>query len=147
MTEDQTPAEALASISAARTAVGGRVDEKSWTYDLIYSSLAAVMIGAHAFPSPIGVLGSVFGIVGLALLVRTWADRTGVLISGLKPPRARWVSVGLGLVLVAVIFSVIAGRQLELWWVPLPLAAITFVAALVASRLWRRVYRAEMGVR
>ena len=147
MTQDPTPAEALASIRESGAAVAARMGEKSWTYDLIYSSLLAVMIGAHAFPSPIGVLGSAFGGLGVALLARKWSERTGVFVSGVSPRRARWVAFGLGVVLVAMIGAVIWGRAQGLWWLPLPLAAAAFLVGLVSSRLWWRVYRAEMGLK
>lgn len=143
MTNDQSPEEVLAAIRQSRATVAERMGEKSWAYDLIYAGLVAVMIGGHAFPSPIGGLGSAFGALGIVLLARKWAERTGVSVSGMSPPRARWVAIGLGVVLVAMIGAVIWSRQAGLWWLPLPLAALAFFVALGASRLWLRVYRAE----
>jgi len=145
MTQDPSPAEALAAIRDSRDAVARRVAKGSWTYDLTYSAVTAVMIGAHAFPSPVGVLGSSFGALGLALLSRQWAAKNGVFVSGVSPRRARWVALGLGVVLVGMILGVVWARREGVWWLPLPLAAATFVASLTASRLWLRVYRAETG--
>lgn len=146
MTEDPTPAEALAAIRQSRAAVARRAGEESPTWDLIYSGLVALMIGVYVFPSPVGVLGSSLGAVVLAILARKKAERTGVYVSEVRPRRARWVAWGLSLVLVAIIVAVIWGSHAGLWWLPLPLAGVAFVASLIGLRLWRRVYRAETGL-
>lgn len=143
MTKDPTPAEALAAIRESRAAVARRVGGDSRTYDLIYSVLVALMIGVHVFPSPVGVLGSSSGAVVLALLARKKAERTGVYVSEVRPRRARWVAWGLSLILLGIIVAVIWGSHAGLWWLPLPLAVVAFVASLIGLRLWRRVYRAE----
>jgi len=145
MTEDPTPAEALASIRESRAAVARLAGEGSLTYDLAYSALVALIIGIYVFPSPVGVLGSSFGAVGLALLARKKAERTGVYVSEVGPRRARWVAWGLSFILVGIIVAVIWGTHAGLWWLPLPLAGVAFVASLVGLRLWRRVYRRETG--
>ena len=145
MTEDLTPAEALAAIRDSRAAVARRASEDSRTYDIVYSGIVALMISVYVFPSPVGVLGSSFGAVALALLARKKAERTGVYVSEVRPRRARWVAWGLSLILVGIIVAVIWGSHAGLWWLPLPLAAVAFVASLVGLTLWRRVYRAETG--
>lgn len=145
MTQDPTPAEALKAIRESRAAVARRAGEGSLTWDLAYSGLVAAIIAVHVFPSPVGVLGSSFGAVGLALLARKKAERTGVYVSDVGPGRARWVAWGLSLFLVGIIVAVIWGSHAGLWWLPLPLAAAAFVASFAGLRLWRRVYRRETG--
>ena len=89
MTEpQQTPAEALDSIRRSRAVVADKVAKGSWTYDLIYSSIGAVMVAGQVAPLPFNVLASAGGAVAFALLARKWAQKTGVFVSGVTPKRA-----------------------------------------------------------
>lgn len=145
------PAEALASIHQARADVHRKVAAGSWRYDVIYSAIIAGMIGSQVLDMPLSVLGVTFGVLAMALLYRGEADRLGVTVSGMTPPRARWVAVGLALVLVAMLMGVIVLKHLAPSSLVLALgaaavSALAFVLSLAASRLWLRVYRRETGV-
>lgn len=149
MNDTPDPAEALAAIHASRQAVHDRVATGSWRYDLIYAALAATMIGAQALDQPFAVLGTSVSIGGLASLFGWEARRTGVRLTGVSPRRARWVAIGLGLVFGAMMLGVVAVKNdlgLDLPLLPTALAAMAgaFAVALAGSRLWRRVYTAEM---
>lgn len=137
------PDELLAEIRRSQEVVRGRIAKASWRYDLIYSTIAALMVGGQAAPTPFNVLASGCGALAFGLLWRSWSEKTGVGITGLSPKRARWVAIGLGAVFaVLMLASFYAGRRSEPLWA-LPLAAIGFIAAMTFSRLWLRVYRAE----
>ncbi len=85
--------------------------------------------------------------LAFAILWRRWSEKTGVSVTGLSPRRARWVAIALGVVFLALaLASVYFGRTSQYVWV-LPLIAAAFVLALVFSRLWMRVYRAETATR
>ncbi|MGV8928341.1 MAG: hypothetical protein ACOH1E_01190 [Brevundimonas sp.] len=148
MTNDQpTPAEALASITAARTAVGERL-KVHWGYDVLYGLSCAGIVGSHGLPQPwsFGVLG--LSLAGLAGMVHLWRKQTGMWVSGISPPRARWVAFGLGVILLGLMFgSLYLERVTGLWWISLAAGAVAGVIAVVASRLWMRVYLRELEQR
>lgn len=133
----------LAQIRASKHFVRDRVAAGSWRYDIVYSSIAAVMVAGQVAPAPFNVLASGGGALAFGLLWRGWADKTGVSVTGLSPKRARWVALALGaLFAVLMLAAFYVGRWGEPLWA-LPLGVIAFVAALGCSRLWLRVYRAE----
>lgn len=144
MSEDPTPAEALASIRAARSSVGDRL-KVHWSYDLAYGLICGGVVASIGVPVPYGSLMLVVCMLGLVLMIHWYRKQTGVWISGLSPRRARWVALGLGFVLVGLcIASLLLTRRLGLWWAPFAAGAAAGLIAVVASRLWMRVYRREL---
>lgn len=149
MTDDhQTPTEALAAIEASRRAVHDRVATGGWRYDITYSVIAAGMVAGQAFDNPWNVLASTLGVIGLMVIFRKESQRTGLKLTGVSPKWARWVAIGIGLLFAACIVGLALLRR-ERPDLPVELiagvtAAAMFVVALIGSRLWRRVYRAEM---
>ena len=145
---DNDPAAALAAIRQAQSVVHDKVAQGSWRYDLIYSAIAAVMVGGQAAPLPFNVLASGGGAVTLALLMRTWVQKNGVVVTGVTPKKARWVAYAVGaLFLILMGLSLYVGRRGDMNWAPFALAGIGFVCALALSRLWFRVYRAETAAK
>lgn len=140
------PAEALALIRQSRSAVQARVSAGSWIYDIVYSLLIGAMVAAVALPlAGFLIVDAVCGtaLVGLALW---WRRRTGVWVSGVTPPNARWVAIGVGFGFVALVLGgVVLVHRAGVPWAPLPLGAVAAVGALIASRLWLKIYRAETG--
>lgn len=155
MTEDNTPvsgptpAEALAAIAQSRKTVHDRVAVGGWRYDLTYAAIVAVMVGGQAFGNPFNVSTSTLGLLGLVLLFQHETRRTGLRITGVSPRHARWVAIAVGLAAAAIILGVtVVRRQSPDTPVVLVAAlggAVAFVAAVIGSRIWPRVYRAEMG--
>ncbi|HYC75860.1 hypothetical protein [Brevundimonas sp.] len=144
MTEDPTPAEALASIRAARGSVGDRLTVH-WSYDVAYGLICGGIVASLGVPAPYGSLIVVVCMLGLVLMIQWYRKQTGVWVSGLSPRRARWVALGLGFVLVSLcIASLLLTRRLGLWWAPFATGAAAGLIAVVASRLWMRVYRREL---
>ena len=146
MTDPKTAAEALEAVRQSRAAVAERMSVSSLAYDLAYSGLVGGMIAAWALPRPwqILVIISCAGLTGL--LARRWARARGVFVSGLTPPRARWVAIGLGVILVGLMLFAVRlsgepGGNPKI----LGLAAIAAAVAFVASRLWLKVFRRETG--
>lgn len=154
MTDPKDPAphgaaEALAAIQASRRAVHDRVAGKGWRYDLTYSALIAGMVAGQVLDAPFNITASAVGVLGLAVIFQLETRRTGLRVTGISPARARWVAIGLGLVMATVMLGLV-------WLKRTPGApsvgilvagsgAVAFALALIGSRLWRRVYRAEMG--
>ena len=146
-----TPAEALAAIASSRKTVHDRVAVGGWRYDLTYAAIMAVMVGGQAFDNPWNVTASSLGVLALVVLFQHEARRTGLRITGVSPRHARWVAIAIGLAAAAVIVAVTIVRrqspETDVAVVAALAAAAAFVAALVGSRIWRRVYRAEMGAK
>lgn len=145
--EDLSPLDAIEQARAARASVADRVAKTSWTYDLIYSALVSGLVASQALPVPTSVLGMVACTLALVVLSRTWAGRTGVWISGVTPARARWVAIGLGLAMAALMFAAVYLRRTTGEpWASLALAPVAFMVALAGSRLWWAVYRRETRI-
>ena len=139
----QSPAEALDSIRRSRAAVADRVAKNSKTYDLIYSSIAAVMVAGQAAPFPFNVMASTGACVAFVFLARKWAQKTGVFVSGVTPKRARWVAFAMGAVFVVLMLASLWSGRAHREWLAIPLGVVAFLLAGVGSRLWLRVFRAE----
>lgn len=154
MTDDRpetgpTPAEALAAIADSRKTVHDRVAVGGWRYDLSYAAIMACMVGGQAFDNPFNVTASTLGLLALVVLFQHEARRTGLRITGISPRHARWVAIAIGLVAAVLIVGVVAIRRqfpdANVTVLAAATAAAAFVVALIGSRIWRRVYRAEMG--
>lgn len=150
MTDPNDPAEALAAIQASRRAIHDRVAGKGWRYDLTYSALIAGMVAGQVLDAPFNIAASSVGVLGLAVIFQIETRRTGLRVTGVSPARARWVAIGLGLVMAAVMLGLVwlkrtAGAP-SVGVLAIGAGALAFALALIGSRLWRRVYRAEMGV-
>lgn len=151
MTDDQpnqSPAEALAAIEASRKAVHDRVAGGGWRYDLTYAAITAGMVAGQAFDVPWNILASSLGVLGLMVIFQRETKRTGLRLTGLSPRWARWVAVGIGLAFAAAMITLVVIRR-QSPETPVGLiagvaAVVTFGVALIGSRIWRRVYRAEM---
>lgn len=142
--ETQSAAEALEAVRRSREAVARRLSKGSWIYDLAYGTVVAGIVGAQAFDPPFGILITSLCIVGLVVMMRVWANLTGVSVTGLNPPRARWVAIALGVVMAFMIVGAAAlhrdGRPVVLIVL---LAVVAGVIAVAASRLWLKVFIAE----
>ncbi|CAN7148002.1 hypothetical protein [Brevundimonas sp. LjRoot202] len=150
MTPQPDPAEALAAIAEARRNVRDRVAGNGWRYDLTYAGLVAGMVGAQSLDQPFSMVGVALGVAGLAVIFQRETRRTGVRVTGVSPRRARWVAIGMGLLMGAAMMGMVALRYLTPADFPLipavfAVMVLTFAVALIGSRVWRRVYRAEMG--
>lgn len=140
MNDDFDAQHALAAVRAARGDLATRVGERSWSYDSVYGALAGAMVAGQALPLPLNILASTLGVVGLTVLARSWARRTGVWVGGMDPRGARWVSLGLGAVIALLSFGVLwAGRAGEAW-IAAPAGLAAALVAIAGSRLWRRLY-------
>ena len=147
MTDDQSTEDALKSIHNAQAAAGDRFSRDTWSYDLPYSLFAALFVGGLSLSGPLNVIVPVLAGGALVGLAWGWARKHGVWISGTTPRRARWVAAGLG-IFIAVLAAAALVARLEGGGgvVSLLVAIAAFIVALVGSRVWRAVYRREMGL-
>ena len=141
--EPTDPRDALASIRASQDTVRDRVLKTSWRYGLLYSTVAAVMVGGQVAPVPFNVLASGGGALCFVLMWRTWSDKHGVQVSGLSPKRARWVAISLGVIFMGLMLTGVWAGRAGHPIVGVPLAIAAFGLAYGFSALWMRVYRAE----
>ena len=145
MTADpSSPAEALAAVRRSREAILEQM-RFPWWVEAAQALGAGVLIAGLALPGDWSTLVALGVIVGTALWYRAWSNRTGLSLFGIGRGRARWVSLGLGavlLILFVVSFRLEYGAGL--WWAPLPAGVLAALATYVASRLWFRAYRADL---
>lgn len=140
--------EALDAVRLAQGKVSEQVAHANWRYDIVYSGLVGVMIASQGLPFPWGTATIGICVFGLVMLAKTWADRTGVWVSGVTPKRARWVAIFLGLLLGGMMVGVLLlTRKTGLWQIPVGAGIVGALIAYGASHLWWRVYRAETGGR
>lgn len=145
MTNDPTPAEALASIETARGAVSDRLSIH-WRYDLFYGLACGLLVAGQGLPQPYAVLTVPIAMAGLALMIRWWKARTGFWVDGFSPKAARPVALGLGALLISLMLaSLYLTRVAGLWWGPLVTGGIAAIVAMLASRMWMRAYRRELA--
>lgn len=145
MTDPEEARRALESIHDARSSVLARLENVPWTYDLAYGAVIGLLVAGQGLPQPWAVLTAPIALGGLALMVRWWQARTGMWVGGFTPRRARWVAIGLAVVLVGLMLgNMYLTRVLHLWWSPLAAGGAAFVVAIVFGRWWMRVYRREM---
>ncbi|MDI1326459.1 MAG: hypothetical protein PSV23_06635 [Brevundimonas sp.] len=148
MTDDPRPAEALAAIAEARRSVHDRIATHGWRYDLSYAAICAGMVGAQVLDIPLNVSGMTVGVLLLVVMFQAEARRTGVMVTGVSPRQARWVAIAMGLLLAGAMFGMVLARRVaDPAVLPLIVAGVmaaSFLVALIGSRVWRRVYRAEM---
>lgn len=138
-------AESLRALTQAREAVADRLDREAGWYDPLYALLVGGMIASQALPFPYGTLAIAMLLLPLVLLYRVKQRRSGVRMWGITPKRARWVAVGLAAVCLCLMLGAtwlgLNGHRLLAAATMGPLAA---AVAFIGSRLWRRVFRAEL---
>lgn len=138
-------AESLKALTHAREAVADRLDKEAGWYDPLYALLVGGMIASQALPFPYGTLAIGMLLPVLAVLYTTQQRRSGVRMWGITPKRARWVAFGMAAVCLCLMLGAtwlgLNGHRLLAAATMGPLAA---VFAFVASKLWRRVFRAEL---
>ena len=136
--------EALASIQAARAAVAGP-PEYPLGYDLLYGTACGLLVAAQGLAPPWSMLVLGLALAGLALMITGWRRRFGWWINGYSPPRARWVAFAMAAVLLGLIAMSYYGRFYGPWWLYLVSGGLGFVLSIAGSRLWMRVWRAELA--
>ena len=144
MTQDPDPHEALAAIRAARADFPASVDYP-FTYDLLYGAACGLLVAAQGMPRPWDFVALALALAGLGLMIVSWRRKFGWWVSGYSPKRARWVAFGLGAVFLGLIGLSMYGRYGGPDWLWLVSGGVGFVAAIVGSRLWMRVWRRELA--
>lgn len=141
MTDD--PNEALARIREAREGVTGTLDYPvGW--DLAYGAICGGLVASQGLPTPWAMLALVIALAGLAICVQWWRNRVGWWVSGYSPKRARWVAIGLAVILIALMGLSIWGKHAGMVWMPLATGAAGFVSAIIGGRLWMHVWKREL---
>lgn len=138
------PKAALASIKSARESLAVPVDYPIW-YDLLYGAVCGLLVAGQGLPTPWSLLILAPALGGLAFMVSSWTKRYGVWVNGYSPKRARWVAIGLVIVLFALMGLSLYGRFVGPDWLYLVSGAIGFVAAIAGGRLWAKVWRKDLS--
>lgn len=140
MTDDREAArQALELIASTRAALGARV-HLPWKFDLLYGLGAGGLVAAFGLPQPFHLAVALVSVLVLLVYLRAWVRVTGVWVNGVRPRRARWVGLAVGglvamLAVVALHFDA-----------PLLAGSAAAVVAFAGSRLWLKVYQAELRV-
>ena len=143
MSQDPTPAEALASIRQARDTVAPAT--YPFGYDLLYGAVCGLLVAGQGLPTPWAFVALAIALTGLALMVRLWRDKMGYWINGYSPRRARWIAIGLAVVFIALIGGTLYGKYVGPDWLFLVTGALGFVAAIIGGRVWMAVWRRELA--
>lgn len=144
MTNEPNPQEALDAIQSARAEVGKSLNYP-FIWDLGYGAIVAVMVGGASLDAPWSILTLGLSLSALALMVRWWRARVGWWVGGFNPPKARWVAIGLLIILLACLALSLTTRfGGGAWWPPLVGAVVAGVAGIIGGRLWMYVYRKEL---
>lgn len=144
MTQDPSPHEALASIQAARIGVASVVDYPIG-YDILYGAVCALLVAGPGLPQPWSGVATPVAMFALVGLVMWWRKQYGWWVSGVSPARARWVAIGLGVVLLGLVLTTVRALPDGPSWLPFATGGAAFVAAIVGNRLWMRVWRKELA--
>ncbi len=141
---EQSPAEALASIREARASVVRTMDYP-FGWDILFGLIVAVMVAGQGLPAQWHNLVLIFSLLGLFWMMKWWRDRFGWWVNGYAPKKARWVAYGMA----AILFGCMG---LSLWtrlfdgpvWGPIAGGVVAFVTSIVSGRWWMAVYRKEL---
>lgn len=116
-----------------------------WSWGLAYAAVCGLMVGGQGVAEPWNMLSVGLGVSALALLIQRWKDRTGFWVSGVAPRRARWVAIGLGVVMLGLMVLNIRYSGAHGGWIgPVGTGLLAAIAAFVAGELWMRVWRKEI---
>lgn len=144
---------ALDSIRATQATIAEEMVMPRW-YDTIYSGIAGVgVVGVALINAPSHRAATLVSGLALVLLMaagfgwlyRAFRAANGFWISGVAPPRARWVAVASGVQCgVFIFFGSLAGSGGH-WGLTAAAAIGAVLCSYALSLLWMRVYRAESG--
>ncbi len=137
------PTQALAALHEARAGAAVRTTQGDWRYELGYGALAGLLVGGQGLGAPLSIFASSLAAIGLSALATARARRSGMWVSGIAPRRARWVALGLGVITLFAAFGVVWARRAGMAWVAWPAGIGMAAIAIMASRLWRWVYRSD----
>ena len=144
MTQDPNPHEALASIQAARAEVSRDLDYPlGW--DVLYGLLLAVLVAGQGLPQPWSMFTLAGSMVALAFMVRWWRAKVGWWVNGYGPPRARWVAIGMAVILVGLMWLALTPRWHDgPWWAPLLAGGLAWITGGIGGRVWMRAFRKDL---
>ena len=146
-TDFDNPAEALASIKTARGAVGRNLDYPiGW--DILFGLVLAAMVAGQALDQPWGSLILLMSLGAMVWMIRWWKERFGWWVNGYAPPRARWVAIGMAVVLIGLMgLSLWTRFWGGPWWAPLLAGGLAWIISILGGRLWMHVFRKELAER
>jgi len=145
MTEDRTPADALAEIGRARAAVGARM-LVHWGWDLAFALATGGIYAAYILPPEWAPMFMAPFVLTSAWLTTLRRNRTGIFLSQIVPPRARAIGLVLALVLGMLLLVVLlTSLLLNLRWPALASGVIATIATFIASRMWLRACQQDLA--
>ena len=116
-----------------------------WSRHAAYAAVVGGMVAAQSFAPPFStvIIGALC--CGIAAIIATDRAKRGVWISGWRGGRTRWVTlVSLALGIGGMFAALWLNVEMHMPWASFALAGVVFVAALLLSKLWERVYRREL---
>jgi drug/metabolite transporter (DMT)-like permease len=145
--DTMSPAQARAALDssvAARAQIAALGLCPPWRH-AAFGGVMALLVGGLGFPLAIQVGAMVVAMAGVALIASYDRRRYGMFINGYRRGATRPVVAALLLAIIALMALQIHFReQHAAIWVPLAVAAVTFVVAVIGSVCWSRAFRREM---
>jgi hypothetical protein len=147
MKETMSPAEARAaldSVGATRAQIAALGLCPPWRHAAFGAVMSLLILGL-GFPLGIEVACLCLAMGGVALIAAYDRKRYGMFINGYRKGATRPVAAGLLVAMLGLIFLQIRLREQGVAsWVPFAVAGVAFVAAVIGSVLWARVFRREL---
>lgn len=136
---------ALAASNTARSRMAAGDLGTRW-YAPLYGLCSGAVIASYALPQHLIVLGVAASLLCMALLFRSWKQRTGLSVNGYRAGRTRPTVIAFAVLMIGLLISSVVLRfRLGFEWAPLALGTIGGVLAMFASRRFDRIWREELG--
>ena len=141
----RSAAEALESVRQGRARLAEETSLPWWRHWLI-GLLFGLLVGAQAYPPPIGVFGSTAVVIAIAVIARCDRRRHGFFINGLRRGPTLPVSIAFLVVALAAAFaSVYCGHDLHRPELGALLGLLMVPVGALYSLAWRRAYQRELS--
>lgn len=117
-----------------------------WWYHVSLGAIAALIIGAQAFPGGAGTPLIVLGVLSLVLLTSTYGRRSTTSLRRPAGPRSKWLVVMMSVLLFAALVSVLVMKLAGLpeWWALGP-ALIAGLGTVALGRFYDVAQRREIA--
>ena len=133
----------LSSIGATRDDVADRLSTPWWYYPVLGLLLAQMVAAYGLLGNLLSVLSALLLAAGSGWLVRTYADRTGLLATWPVGARGRWALAAFALGVMAPVVVVLFAQDLSLG-AALGLAALAWVCPVVLGPVYDAAHRADL---
>lgn len=144
MTDPNDPVAALASIRASREQMLKGMESYPLGYDLLFGLGMSVMIAVQGLPDPWPLFGVALTLLYAFGMQRWWKKRFGWWVDAYSPKKARWVAIGMVVLMIGLMLGAMWGREHGPWWLCLAMGALAWPVAVIGGRWWSTVWKREL---